>query len=79
MDLRDFGRRLKLATYTINIEGMTCQHCVKAVTTALSNVAGVERVTVSLQKKQATLEVDEAKFKPEAARKAVINEGYVPR
>jgi len=68
-----------LAVCTMNIEGMTCQHCVKAVTTALSKVAGVQRVTVSLEKKQATLEVDEAKFQREAARKAVTDEGYALR
>lgn len=51
----------------------------KAVTTALSKVAGVQRVTVSLEKKQATLEVDEAKFQREAARKAVTDEGYALR
>ncbi|HNZ40246.1 MAG TPA: cation transporter [Candidatus Latescibacteria bacterium] len=68
-----------MAICTMNIEGMTCQHCVKAVTSVLSKVAGVERATVSLEKKQATLEVDEATFDLEAARKAVIDEGYVPR
>jgi copper chaperone len=61
----------------MKIEGMTCQHCVKAVTTALQKVAGVERATVSLEGKQATLVVDGTAFKPEAAHKAVTEEGYV--
>ncbi|MES1925616.1 cation transporter [Salinisphaera sp. T31B1] len=29
---------------TIHIQGMSCQHCVKAVDQALASVAGVERV-----------------------------------
>ncbi len=34
---------------TIKVEGMMCQHCVKHVTEALSGVAGVESVEVSLE------------------------------
>lgn len=62
---------------TMNIEGMTCQHCVRAVTAALSKVPGVTKATVSLEKKQATLEVDDVDFQLEAARKAVNDQGYV--
>ena len=40
---------------TIAIEGMHCQHCVKAVNDALAAVPGVEAVEVSLEKKQATV------------------------
>ncbi len=40
---------------TIAIEGMHCQHCVKAVNDALAAVPGVEAVKVSLEKKQATV------------------------
>lgn len=65
-----------MAIHTIAINGMTCQHCVKAVASALSKVPGVVKATVSLEGRQATLEVDEAKFTLEAARKAVTDEGY---
>lgn len=41
---------------TIKIEGMMCQHCVKAATKALEGVAGVTAVTVSLEDKQAVVE-----------------------
>ncbi len=31
------------------VDGMTCEHCVRAVTTEVSGVAGVERVAVDLE------------------------------
>lgn len=33
-----------MTTTTLTIQGMTCQHCVKAVKTALAQVTGVKRV-----------------------------------
>ncbi len=40
----------------LKIEGMTCSHCVKAVTEALAEVPGVDKVIeVSLEQKQAVI------------------------
>jgi copper chaperone len=44
---------------TIKITGMSCQHCVMAVTKALSGVDGISNVKVSLEKGEASF--DEAK------------------
>lgn len=33
---------------TVTVEGMTCQHCVRAVFTALGAVSGIERADVSI-------------------------------
>jgi copper chaperone len=42
---------------TILIEGMTCGHCVRAVSQALAKVPGVERVAgVDLERGQAVVE-----------------------
>ena len=38
-----------MATTTYRVEGMTCDHCVHAVTTELLLVPGVEAVRVDLQ------------------------------
>jgi copper chaperone len=40
---------------TMKIEGMTCGGCVVSVTNALNRVAGVQRVDVSLEKKEAVV------------------------
>jgi copper chaperone len=39
---------------TIKIKGMSCQHCVASVTKALSGIAGISDVKVSLEKGEAT-------------------------
>lgn len=58
---------------TIKIEGMMCQHCVKAATKALENVAGVTAVTVSLEDKQAVVE---GTATDEALTAAIVDAGY---
>jgi copper ion binding protein len=40
----------------INVEGMSCAHCVNAVNRALREVEGVVAVDVDLQSKTATVE-----------------------
>lgn len=41
---------------TIKVKGMSCQHCVKAVTKALSEIEGIEDVRVDLSKGEASFE-----------------------
>ena len=44
---------------TVKIKGMSCNHCVMAVTKALNGIDGVSNVKVSLEKGEASF--DEAK------------------
>ncbi len=44
----DMNQNNKTSTYTLNVQGMTCSHCVAAVTRALREVAGVKEVQVTL-------------------------------
>ena len=41
---------------TIKVKGMSCQHCVKAVTKALGDIEGVRDVKVDLAKGEASFE-----------------------
>jgi copper chaperone len=41
---------------TIKIRGMSCQHCVKAVTKALGEIDGITDVTVDLARGEADFE-----------------------
>ena len=43
-------------TTTIKVKGMSCQHCVNAVTKALAEIDGVSGVKVDLAKGEATFE-----------------------
>lgn len=60
---------------TIRIEGMSCQHCVMAVTKALSGVAGVRNVKVDLARGEAAYE-EERPVNIELLREAVRKAGY---
>ena len=57
---------------TIKVKGMSCQHCVSSVTKALSEIAGISDVQVSLEKGEATFKeqspVDEQIIKDAIAR-----------
>ena len=59
----------------LNVEGMSCQHCVAHVTQALEAVEGVSRVEVSLEDASAIVEFDGA-VSDEALIAAVMNAGY---
>lgn len=57
----------------LKISGMTCGHCVAAVTKALQQVPGVEQAEVSLDPQQAVVTGD---AEPQALIAAVEQEGY---
>lgn len=61
-------------TITLNIEGMTCDHCVRAVTEALEGVTGVSTADVSLEQKRAV--VTGESVNTDALVAAIVEEGY---
>ncbi|EGV20403.1 CopZ family metallochaperone [Thiocapsa marina] len=60
-------------TQTLSITGMSCAHCVRAVTSALESVAGVESVEVDLDLARARVE---GHADADALIAAVVAEGY---
>lgn len=44
---------------TLKIEGMSCMHCVGAVTKKLKDIIGVSDVTIDLESKTAVVEIDD--------------------
>jgi copper chaperone len=61
-------------TIELSITGMTCDHCVNAVTGALKSVPGVQDVVVSLAEKAAR--VTGENLDPAKLIEAVKEEGY---
>jgi Cu+-exporting ATPase len=61
---------------TIGVFGMTCMHCHKRVTDAITKVTGVKSVEVSLENKCATIEFDEGATNLDLIKKAVKDAGY---
>lgn len=60
----------------LTVEGMSCQHCVKAVKSALEKLPGVQSVEVSLEKKKAAVAFDPALVGLPAIKAAIEGEGY---
>lgn len=60
----------------ILIEGMSCGHCVQAVTEAIMAVAGVEKVNVNLDEKKAEVDYQEEKVKVEELYQAIEDVGF---
>lgn len=58
----------------LRIEGMSCQHCINAVSTALADVPGVDRV-VAVELAAGSAEV-EGTAEPKALVDAIREEGY---
>jgi len=64
-----------MSTATYAIKGMTCGHCVSAVTTELSGLPGVSDVRVDLTGGTATV-TSAQPLDPQAVRDAVDEAGY---
>ena len=65
-----------MATTTLKVSGMTCQHCVRAVTQALESQQGVSSAQVDLQAGRARVDYDESRVTPAQLANAVMDEGY---
>jgi copper chaperone len=65
-----------MTSKTLKVEGMSCQHCTAAVTRALSALAGVQHVEVSLEKKAAEIRYDESLLSEADLAAAIAGEGY---
>jgi copper chaperone len=63
-------------TTTLNVNGMSCQHCVHAVKSSVGALAGVRSVDVSLEKKLVTVGFDPGVTSLDAIKHAITDEGY---
>jgi len=64
-----------IVTTTYSVEGMTCEHCVRAVTTELVILPGVQSVDVDLESGTVTVTSD-GPLDESAVREAVDEAGY---
>ena len=74
-DVKQEKERTNTMTKVISIEGMMCNHCTGTVQKALEAVEGVKAVTMSLEQKNATLELA-SDVSDEVLTKAVVDAGY---
>lgn len=62
----------------IPVKGMTCTGCEHHVTTALSDVPGVQRATASHADEEAVVWVDPQQIDSSSLRAAIVSTGYEP-
>ncbi len=60
----------------LNVEGMSCSHCVNAVTKAVTALDGVSGVNVNLEGKTVTVDYDADQVSLESIKEAIEEEGY---
>lgn len=64
-----------MVTATYRVQGMTCDHCVKAVSTEVAAIPGVSDVRVDLASGQVTV-ISDAALDTDTVRAAVDEAGY---
>lgn len=60
----------------LKVEGMSCEHCVKAVQKAVGTLPGVENVLVDLKSKTVTLKYNPAQSTLDRIKEEVEDQGY---
>lgn len=60
----------------LKVEGMSCNHCVNGIKTALKQIDGVMNVEVSLENKTVVTEYDAEKVKEANIKEVIEDEGY---
>ncbi|PEY29510.1 copper-binding protein [Bacillus cereus] len=63
-------------TITLNVQGMTCNHCKMAVTNALTELEGVQNVEVHLQEGTVNVDYDDTKVEVEKMKEVIEDQGY---
>ncbi len=65
-----------MKTITLKVLGMSCEHCVRAVTGALNALEGVQEARVNLPNSTAEVRFDPDRVSEEDLRQAVLDQGY---
>jgi len=65
-----------MANQTLNVEGMTCGHCVQTIKEAVNNLVGISKVEVDLENKQVAVEYDKALVKLDSITDKIVEIGF---
>ena len=60
----------------LNVDGMTCEHCVKSIKEALTQLNGVYEVIVDIGAKRVAIEFDEERMDIETLKGTIEDIGY---
>ena len=65
-----------MANTVIKVDGMSCEHCVKAITKAVGALPGVANVAVDLKAKTVAVDHDPAKSTLDQIKSEIEDQGY---
>jgi copper chaperone len=63
-------------TVTLNVEGMSCNHCVVSIEGALNKLEGVSSAKVSLEDNQVSVAFDESVVSLDKVKETIEDQGY---
>lgn len=67
---------MTMQTRLLNVDGMTCNNCAQSVHTVVSQLAGVETLSVNLEEKLATVTFDDAQVSVEQIAETIEDAGF---
>ena len=61
---------------SLNVEGMTCQHCVETIKDALGGIVGINKVAVDLDKKEVQIDYNEEETNLKEISVKIVEMGF---
>ncbi len=61
---------------TLNVDGMSCEHCVNAITKSLLSLDGIKEVKVNLINKTVFVKYDNTKISLDLIKNDIEEQGY---
>ncbi|NUM40767.1 MAG: heavy-metal-associated domain-containing protein [Leptospiraceae bacterium] len=65
-----------MKTLELNVNGMSCGHCVNTITKSLKALSGVKEVDVSLPNKKVSVSFEENTVQVEKIKESIVDAGY---
>ena len=65
-----------MATTVLTVPDISCEHCVRSVTEALTPIDGIQTVSVDLPTKQVTVAYDQSQVDVDKMKEVLAEEDY---
>jgi len=65
-----------MATTVLTVPDISCEHCVRSVTEALTPIDGIQTISVDLPTKQVTVAYDQSQVNVEKMKEVLAEEDY---
>ena len=65
-----------MQTITLNVEGMSCGHCVKSIEGSVGELVGVNQINVKLEEALVEVSFDESKVSLDKIKETIEDQGY---